>query len=157
MGKKIKSFHVTGFFFVTGFIAGGIVAVLLFTALVSYRLDAYHQRIGMLESKLMEKQTQLDNLSESINKKRFVLKDVNIHFLTNIDPGDKIVIQKSLIQKFNALIGKEVNNIDTDLLIEIVNNRIMITENYEYKLKLERLTLSSTLNVWVSLQVVESP
>lgn len=134
---------------VIGFLAGGVTV----NALISFRVDMYHKRIKYLEAVIDERNIKLEKLEESINKKRYILKDVEIILLYEDDNIDKITLEKSIKDKYSTLIGKEVKTIDSDLLVEIVDKRIMIIKNKKYKLKLSRLMLTEVLKIWIEVKV----
>ncbi len=117
----------------------------------------FYQRIEYLEAELETRQNQLASLNESINKNRYVLKEVEIIFTTELEASEQVIMKKSLIQKLNPLLGKEVAKIDTDILVEIFDKRILITDSSEYKLRLERLVLSDVLRIWVEAVKMELP
>jgi hypothetical protein len=140
--------------FATGAVLGLILALILTTIFLSYRIDKYHQQIEALQTKLIERELQLEKLNESLDKKKFILKDIRVIINSSMDEDDSILIQTTLKQKLSTLIGKEVKNIDTELISEVVDKRIMKTDIVEYKLRLKRLVLSDTLSIWVEAEIL---
>lgn len=137
----------------TGIIIGFMAGAVAVNALVSFRMDMYHQQIKYLERVIDEKNIKLEKFEESINKKRYILKDVEIILLYEEDGIDKITLEKNIKEKYSMLIGKEVKTIDPDLLVEIVDKRIMIIKDKKYKLKLSRLMLAEVLKIWIEVKV----
>jgi len=149
---KIKIRLALAIFLITGFISGLFIGAAAISTLVSYRIDSYHARIRELEISVEDRDAQLEKLKESINKSRFVLKDIEIVLEYEGDEIDRITIEKHIKNKYRNLLGKEVRNIDTDILIEVIDKRIFKLEEREYSLKVERLVLTEVLKLWISVK-----
>lgn len=141
--------------FACGFICGLILALSCVAMMISYRIDTYHQKIELLSIRLAEKEIQLEKLSESLNKKKFILKEIELHFHADIDKNDEALIKTSIMQKLDNLIGKEVKTIDTELVTQIIDKRIMDTGISQYKLRLVSLVLSDSLKIWINADKLE--
>ena len=152
---KIKERPIHLIIFSTGFIFGIILTLTAATAFMSYRIDEYHQQIEMLQTRLAEREIQLQKLSESLDKRKFILKDIEIIIDSPMDENDSNLIQTSIKQKLTTLIGKEIKTIDTELISEIIDKRMMKTDVIQYKLRLKRLILSDSLRIWVEADVIE--
>lgn len=148
MNKGIK-FLVT---LVTGMVTGTMIGIIVISMLISYRIEQYHERINYLESIIEDKDTRLKKLEESINNKKYILKDVEIILIHEGDEIEKITLEKHIKEKYSKLLGKEVKGIDTDMAVEIINNRIMIIEDSKFKLKVDRLVLTEVLSIWISVE-----
>jgi uncharacterized circularly permuted ATP-grasp superfamily protein len=138
----------------TGMICGTALGVMVITSLISYRIDQYHEKINYLETVILEKNAKLEKLEESINKKKVILKDVEIVLHDNADKIDEITLEKHIKEKYTKLIGKEVKNIDTDIVFEVIDKRIMIIKDRQYKLRISRLVLTEVLKIWVEVEVI---
>lgn len=125
------------------------------TIFISYRIDAYHNKIDILQTKTIEQEILLEKLNESLNKRKFILKKIEIFNASEIDENDFALIKNSIRQKLDGLIGKEVKTIDTDLIIEIIDKRIMDTGIQQYQLKVTRLILSDSLDIWIDINVLK--
>jgi len=143
---------VLAIFLITGFITGFLAGAAAVSTLASYRIDSYHARIRELEISLEDRDAQLKKLKESINKSRFVLKDIEIVLEYDGDEIDRMTIEKHIKNKYRNLLGKEVRNIDTDILIEVIDKRIFKLEEREYSLKVNRLVLAEVLKLWISVE-----
>jgi hypothetical protein len=141
--------------FSTGLILGIILTLAIATAFLSYRIDEYHQQIEALQTRLAEREIQLQRLSESLDKRKFILKSIEVIVDSTMDENDSSLIQTSIKQKLTTLIGKEIKTIDTELISEIIDKRIMKTDILQYKLRLKRLILSDTLRIWIEADVIE--
>ncbi|KXZ39907.1 hypothetical protein SAMN05661008_00871 [Alkalithermobacter thermoalcaliphilus JW-YL-7 = DSM 7308] len=141
-------------FLLTGVVIGYIVGVLSITILVSYRIDKYHQEITYLNNVIEDKDVKLKKLEEVINDRKFIVKDIEIILVYDGDDIDKLKLQKYIKEKYNMLLGKEVKTIDTDLVSEIIDKRIMKIDEKEYKLSLEKLILSEIVKLWIKIDQI---
>lgn len=149
--KKLK--YLTILF--TGLISGFLLGCVCVTALVGYRIDKYHERISYLEWIIDDKNTKLEKLEESVNKKRFIVSDIEVYLVFAGDDLERISLVKHIKAKYNHLIGKEVRNIDADSLETILDNRIFKLGNKEYKLNVNKLVLSDVLKIWVEARQMQ--
>ncbi|MCX7711323.1 MAG: hypothetical protein N2484_15900 [Clostridia bacterium] len=140
--------------FMTGGLLGMITGAVALNILVSYRLDRHHQEIKNLQNMLMEKEIKLSKLEESINKNKFVIKDIEIMIHHEADELDKIELEKAVRKKYSSLVGREVKSVDMDLAAEIIENRIMKVQQTEYQLKVRRIFLSEVLKIWIDASKV---
>lgn len=141
--------------FICGMVIGILAGITLFSLFVSYRLDQYYQQIWQLKVANEEKDTRLLKLEESVDKTKYMLKKIEVILIYEGDELDKIALGKSINEKYGQLLGKEVGNIDIDLVAEVVDHRIMKLEEREYKLKLKKIMLTEVLKIWVEVTLVE--
>ncbi|MBH1942566.1 hypothetical protein I5677_16865 [Mobilitalea sibirica] len=148
--EQIKSFTAKlKFCFVTGMMAGIIMGSTAISMIVSYRVDLYHKNIAYLETTIEDKNARLEKLEATINTKELILKDIEVLLEFDGDEMDKIIIEKNINDKYNTLLGKEVKNIDADIVIEVVDNRIFMIEDREYQLHVNKLVLTEVLKIWI--------
>ncbi|WMM25182.1 hypothetical protein RBU61_00560 [Tissierella sp. MB52-C2] len=153
MAKVRRTRYIVCLF--TGFISGVLMGIAVFTTLVSYRIDEYHKTIIYLENTIEDRDAKLEKLEQTISDTNMILKDIEIKLIFDGDEIDRIDIEKSIKEKYNTLIGKEVKSIDTDILSEVVDKRIFKIEKKEYKLKVEKLILTEILKIYVSVELKE--
>lgn len=154
--KVISFFYPKGFrCFFSGVAVGILSGVALFGLLVSYRMDSYHHQIGQLELANEEMETRLLKLEESLDKTKYILKKIEAVLIYEGDELDKIALEKSIKEKYEQLLGKEVGQIDIDLVAEVIDGRIMRLEEREYKLKLQKIMLTEVLKLWVEVSLIE--
>lgn len=135
-----------------GIIIGILLGAACLNALVSYRIDAYLEEIEHLKTVIEDKEIRLKKLEESVNKRKLILKDINVVLIYEGDEMDKIALEKHIKEKYTKLLGKEVKTIDLDLIGEIIDNRIMKINNKEYSLKLNKIFLSDILKIFIEAQ-----
>lgn len=143
-----------GFFlcFLTGTISGLLLGVSGLSVLLSYRIDEYHKRMTQLETIIEEKNVRLEKFEDSINKDKFILKDIDVILRYDGDELDKLTIEKNVKEYYRNLLGKEVRNVDTDMAVEIINNRMFKYNGKQFRYKLTRLVLSDILKLWVDVK-----
>lgn len=139
--------------FCVGFIFGLILGVTSLSLLVSYRIDTYYQKNSELESIIEYKDEQLKKLEKAINNRNFILKDIEVYLICEEeDEIDQTIIIKVIKEKYSSLLGKEIKNIDAEMVAEVIDKRIFQLEDGEYRLKISKLILSETLKIWVLVE-----
>jgi hypothetical protein len=138
-------------FFATGFIIGGIIGIIAFSCLVSYRIDEYHHCISALEALIEDKDARLEKLEETINNKRLIVKKIEVTLENEKDELTRITLQKHIKEKVDKIVGKEVDKIDADMMWEILDKRIMKIKDREYRLKVKKLVISETVHIWIEI------
>ena len=162
MGKIKKS---TGYKFIICFIIGllwgTVIGSLGISMLVGYRMDIFYEKIAYLEHTIDDKNEKLDKLEKSINNSNIVLKDISVilEFANlsqeKVDQIDNIEIEKAIKEKFNPSLGKEIKNLDADILVQVIDKRILKFNNAEYQLTVNKLVLSDILKLWVGVSPLE--
>ncbi|MDF2676812.1 MAG: hypothetical protein K0Q97_1123 [Bacillota bacterium] len=143
------------FCFFSGIICGAILGSTIISVLVSYRMDQFYEKIALLENTIADKNEKLDKLEKSVNKSNFVIKDIKVILNFDGDEFDKIEVQKAIKEKYNSLIGKEVKDIDSDILIEVLDKRILRINDDDYQLNVTKIVLTQVLTVWVDILKIQ--
>ena len=147
--------------FITGLLWGTMIGSLGISVLVGYRMDAFHEKIAYLEHTIADKDEKLSKLEKSINNTNIVLKDISVMLEfadlsdEQIDQIDNIEIEKAIKEKYAQLLGKEIKNLDADILVQVVDKRILRLNNGEYQLTVNKLVLSDVLKLWVKVYPLE--
>ncbi|MCS4475438.1 hypothetical protein JQ032_06325 [Clostridium botulinum] len=84
--------------------------------------------------------------------------EVDIKF-KNKEIEDELVaieLEKHIKEKFNNLIGKELDNLDGDILVQVVDNRIMKIKNKQYKVKVEKIIIAQNIKFCIQVEKVQS-
>ncbi|NLL67283.1 MAG: hypothetical protein GX236_06250 [Clostridiaceae bacterium] len=142
--------------FFIGLIAGVIIGSVLACTLISYRIDAFYEKIAFLENTILEKNAKLDNLEKSINSNKFILKDIEVVLLfdeDDIDHLEIIHIEKTVKEKYSILLGIEVKSIDPDIITLIVDKRILKMNGKEIQLHINKLKLTEVLKLWIDVEI----
>lgn len=161
MGKIRKKVYPFTVCFITGLLWGFIIGALSISALISFRLDSFYERIAYLENTIIDKDEKLAKLEKSINNSNIVLKDTEVILdFTDLKEGqiDKIVnleIEKAIKEKFRSLLGKEVKSLDVEVLQMVIDKRILKLNGTEYQLTVNKLVLTDVLKLWVKVSLIE--
>ncbi len=84
--------------------------------------------------------------------------EVDIKF-KNKEIEDELVsieLEKHIKEKFNNLIGKELDNLDGDILVQVVDNRIMKIKNKQYKVKVEKIIIAQNIKFCIQVEKSKS-
>lgn len=148
---------------ITGFLLGTCIGGAAMNAVLSYRIDNYYNEILYLNTVVENRNARLEKLQASLNNK-FVLTDIKVYIsfviaeteeesdLNPVNEVDKITIENAILEKYKKFIGREVKDIDSSILGDIIDRRIMKTDQVEYQLYVTRVVLSDTLELWVEVQ-----
>jgi hypothetical protein len=147
--------------FITGLLWGTVIGSIGLSVLVGYRMDAFHEKIAYLEHTISDKDEKLSKLEKSINNANIVLKDIYIILeFTNLskeqtDQIDNIKIEKAIKEKYASSLGKEIKSLDADILVQVIDKRILKFNSTEYQLTVKKLVLSDILKLWVEVSSLE--
>ncbi|SHJ69197.1 hypothetical protein SAMN02745975_02643 [Geosporobacter subterraneus DSM 17957] len=141
--------------FITGMIIGGLIGILSISTFVSYRLDQDHEIITELKNTIEDKNLRLEKLEESINQQKIILKEIQVELVFEGNEMDAITLEKHIKEKYVKLIGKEVKDIDIDLIEAIIDRRIMKVNGKEYQLFVEKIHLTDILRIWIEVKILE--
>lgn len=158
--EQVKKKNVILIFcYTSGLITGFVIGMAVLSLIVSYRMDSYYHKNIALEDELQDKIAQLEKLENSIKTQTppsTILKNIEINLIFNENEGDeidKVAIDKTIMEKYSPLVGKEVENIDPDILAEVADKRILKIEDREYKLSVNKIILTETLKIWIKVEV----
>jgi len=158
MGELKKNGSKFIFCFIVGIITGILIGTSILSIIVSYRMDTHYKEITYLENTIQDKDARLEKLEKSINTQGVILKDIEVSLNFGEDKDgdeiDKIDIEKTIKEKYNTLLGKEVKNIDTDILIEVVDKRILKIDDKEYKMQVEKLIVTEILKIFINVETL---
>lgn len=161
MGKINKNGYKFFICFIAGLMCGCIIGSLGISILVSYRMDSFYKKIEYLENTITDKDEKLKKLEKAINNSDVVLKDIQIFldfpgFSTEqIEQINNLEIEKAIKEKYRSSLGKEIKNLDGDILLQIIDKRILKFDGAEYQLKVNKLILTEILKLWVEISVIE--
>ncbi|WP_409069663.1 hypothetical protein ACFLKB_09800 [Clostridium sp. FAM 1755] len=156
MNKKNKYF----FSFCVGLIVGGLIGIIFFSLFISYRIENYHRKITYLNNIIEDQQVRLEGLENKLSKKKLIVKkiEVEIRFKKKKSEDELVAIEleKHIKEKFNNLIGKELDKLDSDILVQVVDNRIMNIENKQYKTKVEKIIIAQNIKFYIEVEEIQS-
>lgn len=147
--------------FITGIIGGILTGCTLMSALVSYRIDNYHEEIILLKTYIEENDAKYSKLKESfdsVNKKKFLVSDIEVFMIYKDDEEDdfdKMQLIKYIKDRYKDLLWKEVKGIDMDLVVKLVDEDVYRIENKNYKLGVDRVLISDVFKIWVTVKQID--
>lgn len=148
-----KSRYGSGFF-VVGILLGFIAGVVVWNLLLAGKLDELYTRNRFLETTVEDYRTRLEKLEKSQPEKELTLKDVAVEIDLE-DELEKMILQQAVKQKYEVLLGKKIDEIDMELVIQVVDKRIFRTNKYQYQLVVDKVALSSSLMLWLSTKEIK--
>ncbi len=161
MGKMRKIVYPFIICFITGLLWGSIIGAVSISMLISYRMDSFYERITYLENTITDKDEKLAALEKSINNSNIVLKDIEVILEfgdlseVQIDQIDNMEIEKAIKEKFRSSLGKEIKGLDADILLQVIDKRILKFDGAEYQLTVNKLVLTDILKLWVKVSLIE--
>lgn len=126
----------------------------IMSILAGFRMEYYYRKIKLLESVIEDKEVQLVKLGDSINKHKYILKGIEVFLIYEGDDLDKIALEKYIKEKYRPLLGKRIGDIDTDLVVEVIDKRIFKLDK-DYRLKVSRVILTETLKISVEVVALD--
>ncbi|WP_312202675.1 hypothetical protein [Anaerospora hongkongensis] len=142
-----KSYFI---FLLTGFLGGLCAGAILVTAYTGHELDTAYQHIHALQTTLKEKDALLEKLEVSSKKKATVIKKIEVDLQLSGDQADKDALMIHVKEQYYPLFGKEVTNLNPDLLTAVIDNRVIRLEDRDFRLSVRKMVISDTLKIWVT-------
>ncbi|MDQ2086438.1 hypothetical protein RBH29_08345 [Herbivorax sp. ANBcel31] len=145
---------------IAGLLTGILIGCTVMSALISYRIDSYHEKIVSLENVIEESEIKYKKLKESLeelDKDKFIVKDILVYLIYDDieeDTFDKIEFEKHIKTQYKNVLGKEVNSLDLELLVEVVDRDVFIIEKDQYRLRVDRILLSDVFKIWVTVKMI---
>lgn len=139
-----------------GFVLGLLSGAFSILALVSCRVDLYHEQISRLSFELQEKALRLAKLEDTLDKHKLLVKEVQLELVFTGEQLDKMSLEQKIKAKLTNLIGKEVKNVDVELIGGMLDQQIVQADGRLYKVSLTKLLISELLKVWLAVEVAGS-
>ncbi len=156
MGKLKKEGFKFIICFITGVLAGILIGIAGLSIVVSYRMDNHYKQISYLQNIIQDREERLEKLEKSINTQNIVIKDMEVSLVfdkkKNNDEIDKIEIEKTIREKYNMLLGREIKAVDAHMVAEVVDKRILKVGDKEYKLQVDKLILAEIMCIWIKVE-----
>ncbi|MCK8828453.1 DUF1664 domain-containing protein [Natroniella acetigena] len=122
---------------VASFIFGVIIGVTLFNLFIGQQFDQLIYEKEELKAKLENQTAQLEQLEESLAEERKkIIQKLQVKIETDLDKHITQELKQKIFNLLKSLIGREIDNIDGNLIAETLEERILIIEGDEYELDL---------------------
>lgn len=159
MANVRKKRHSEFFLFLLlGIIIGGLTGILSMNVLISSSMDQYHKKINELRNMVEEKDVQLEKLNETIHNSKIIIKGIEIKFESKEIHDDEIFkqqVEKVIKEKLKIIIGKDLENIDMELLSGIIDKRIINIENKDYMIYLNKMLVGEKIKIWLKVKEIK--
>jgi predicted PurR-regulated permease PerM len=133
---------------IASFIAGLILGAALLNLWIGRELDQLIYERNQLIGQLNTQQTELKKLKESLQEhKRTVVQEVKIELNDDLDKHIQQELEEKIFSLLNNLIGKQLSEIDTNMLADSLNERTIIIEDKQYTLDLLWIILKTTTTI----------
>lgn len=141
------------FSYFSGMLMGLIIGIMIWNMLLAGKIDALYARNLFLETSLEDCKIKLEKAMSAQPEKDQTLREIAVKIQLE-NELERMILEKAVRQKYEVLIGKKTKEIDLDLVIQVVDKRLFRTDMYQYQLLVERVTLSSTLTIWLSVKEI---
>lgn len=141
------------FSYFSGMLMGLIVGIMIWNMLLAGKIDALYTRNLYLETSLEDCKIKLEKAKNAQPEKEQTLREITVKLQLE-NELERMILEKAVRQKYEVLIGKKTKEIDLDLVIQVVDKRLFRTDKYQYQLLVDRVSLSSTLTLWLSVKEI---
>lgn len=134
----------------TGWLCGllcGAIAVMIYSG---YQLDLMHQQLNRLQISVQEKTEQLEKLSEHSRNTKQLVKTIEIELTLDSDEAEHELLLTALKQHYYNVLGKEVTSLDPDLLLAMIDNRLLRLNDHTYQVTVTKVVVASRLKIWAT-------
>ncbi|MBM7555572.1 hypothetical protein [Halanaerobacter jeridensis] len=129
----------------TAFILGIILGSSIINLIIGLQLDQLLYEKKKLIAQVNNQQTKLNKLEKSLaQRKKPVIQNIKIEIETKLDKHTQQNLEEEIFNLLNSLIGREISKVDTQLLGTTLENRIIKTENENFKLNLQWIIIHPT-------------
>lgn len=141
------------YFILAIFILGFILGILLLNLYTSKKIDYYMLENKILMDKLQNLHNNIEKLNKTINKhKQHMVQNIEIVIQSDLNDHTRQGLKKRIINILDSLIGTEIIEINTELLIKTVDERNIIFEDKNYSLNLVYIILSEKTTIALNIK-----
>lgn len=149
-----KNFHKYIGLFILGLLVGGVMTLVLHGQ--SY--DNLYIQKKEVESYVIELQNTIERLEKIQQQQTHNLLVREILVQTDLsDPVKNVDIRTEVSGLLKDLIGENVETINPELIINIVDNRVIMVEEKQFRLNVRSLVISKTLILNLSTSELNQP
>ncbi len=133
--------------FIGMFLLGSLVGAFIALYMQGKNYDTLYLEKKELENYAVELQNTIDRFEKVQQLERdFVVKEITIE--TNLsDALRNVDIKREAGDLLKDLIGENVEDIDPNIIMTILNNRIVSVEDRQYRLAIRTITIAKNLKV----------
>jgi len=139
------------------FILGFIVGMMTNNLIYMHELEKLINENEILSARLADNLIKINKLENTNSKKEKVI--LNEILPININKTDSIIPKNYIDQYIKVLlnnqIGKEVKNIDINLIYNALNNRILKYQDGNYQLKIKSILSTEIMYIYYSIEKIQ--
>jgi len=139
------------------FILGFIVGMMTNNLIYMHELEKLINENEILSARLADNLIKINKLENTNSKKEKVI--LNEILPININKTDSIIPKNDIDQYIKVLlnnqIGKEVKNIDINLIYNALNNRILKYQDGNYQLKIKSILSTEIMYIYYSIEKIQ--
>ncbi|NLJ88335.1 MAG: hypothetical protein GX327_06065 [Epulopiscium sp.] len=139
------------------FILGFIVGMMTNNLIYMHELEKLINENEILSARLADNLIKINKLENTNSKKEKVI--LNEILPININKTDSIIPKNDIDQYIKVLlnnqIGKEVKNIDINLIYNALNNRILKYQDGNYQLKIKSILSTEIMYIYYSVEKIQ--
>lgn len=140
--------------FILGLLIGGVITLIIHGK--SY--DKLYIAKKEVESYVVELQNTIERLEKIQQQQTHNLLVKEIVVATDLsDPVKSVDVRSEVSRLLKELIGENVESINPELIINILDKRVITVEDKQYRLSVRFLVISKTLIVNISVNELDKP
>lgn len=141
-------------FFLSAFTLGFFFGLGFMSLVQMNTLDRLYRIQSQLTNQLLDRDIKLEKLGASLEKQRVsIVKDLKIHINYEGNLLLKEEIEKNVRFYLVDLVGREIANIDGEMLYKILQNRIVEVEDKRVKLTVEYIIVNEVINIGITAKL----
>lgn len=138
------------------FLIGFLLGLAMMNLFHMHTLDRLYRVQNQLTNQLLDREIKLEKLNDNIeNQKATIVKDLMIQVEFEGSPLVKDEIQKNIHFYLTDLVGRELWNIDGEMIYKILDQRIIEVGQRQVQLKTKYIIISEKITIAVKAQTIE--
>ncbi|KAB3537801.1 hypothetical protein F8154_02140 [Alkaliphilus pronyensis] len=138
-------------------VIGFLFGVMLMNLFHMHTLDRLYRIQNQLANQVIDKDIKLKGLNASIKESNTLfIKDIEIKLDFEGNLLFKDMIEENIRFFIADLVGKELSQIDGQMLYKILNSRIIEIEDKNVKLTIKYLIIAETIEISIAATVINS-
>ncbi|KAB3531829.1 hypothetical protein [Alkaliphilus serpentinus] len=142
--------------FLSMFLLGFLLGLALMNLFHSHTLDRLYRMQKQLTTQLLDKEIKLERFTQKAIKEDIpLIKDLNILIEFDGNVLIKDAIERNIRFYLSDLVGREVSEIDGEMIYKIFHNRILQIEGKEMKVTVKYLIINEVITISVVCRIVD--
>ncbi|SNS45126.1 hypothetical protein SAMN05446037_101084 [Anaerovirgula multivorans] len=138
------------------FSIGFLMGLAAMNLLHMHTLDRLYRIQNQLTNQLLDREIKLERLNESLqSEKTTFVKDLSINVEFEGSPLVKDEIEKVVHFYLADLVGKELWQVDGEMIYKILDDRMVDVENRQARLQVKYIVITEKISIGVRAQISE--